>query len=150
MRKLLVLVVLLSLGCGKRDWPVLAVDTTHSQTRRPDNTEAPPYEIKPAAGVVLDSSNYQFPAFSKIIDRPNSVQLVGGEKLLYAAPFDPAVRTNELSADTLTALRGSPAFAGFKDGETYIVAIGNQGEPPAPGKPAPFRVMWLAMIQVKK
>lgn len=143
------LLFLVAWGCRQKDLPVLKVDAVHSQTHRPDKTEAPPYEIGSAAGVILDSAEFQFPAFGKSDARPNVVQIVGGEHAMYAARFDPSSK-NELSADTLRPMKSSPEFGGFRAGDEFIIAIGDQLPPPSAGKPAPFRVMWIAMMKVKK
>ena len=141
--------VLLLVACGAQ-YRTIVVDEVHIGFSRPDSSEPPPYWIEPSGGVIVVSSDYNFPIAKEFgLAGPNSIHVVKGQNEKYKAPWKGVGVAHELSATTLTPLAGSVPFRGFAAGETAMIAIGFDHTGVTPGKENVLSAMWLGMVKVK-
>lgn len=142
MRQVFTLLAALCMPMLAQAQQALLVDDEHLMMQRPGRPPAPLYEVKGAASLLLDGSQYAFEIPAAIADKPvNAVQVVVG-KGHYSATWNPTERKLVLSAETLRPNGNSPAFAGFPVGQRVIIAIGNLEGPK-------FSVVWVGMADVK-
>lgn len=126
------------------EYPIILVDLEHHQTEREDGTEPKQYSIRPADGLILDTSSHRpelAPKFEGMAC--NSIQLVMGNDRQYSATFDPSKTRHLLDTSTLQPNAGSKSFTGIAEGDSCIVAIGHMKH--EAGKPPAFSVAWVSM-----
>lgn len=124
---------------------VVVVDGDHKILLHGGNGPQLPYEIRPASGIQVDISHYQFVAEDGASVKPDTVKLYDTAKHVYRLhPISGDVMT--LDASTLNTLQG-PDFEGFKPGHHLVLHVGRDNT----GKPGAGDMIddWVALIVVR-
>ena len=126
---------------------VLVVDLAHAQVGLPEGKEGLNYIVGPLRRFSVDARRFDFSKSLYPTVRPNSVQLMIGNKRQYSAKWQ-ASGLVELSESTLTPMNDSPPFDGLRVGDQAIIAIGEQRVDPVKHEIV-LKLLWAGMVDVR-
>jgi hypothetical protein len=132
-----------------RQLQVIRVDDAHLAQERAAGTQAPMYEIDACAALILDATGYTVRIPRDIPEqRINMVQVLCDG--VYALTWIPGVTAYLLALESLTPLKGSAPFGGFKPEAQATIAFGYAWRPKTDPSQLSFCPFWYAMVQVRQ
>lgn len=111
--------------------------------------EASSIKAAPSASLEIDAKDYEFNIPDGMdVTGPNAIHLYQSQSdNKYRCPWtegEPIV----LNAETLEPFDGDAKFQGFRDGQSFILAIGHDNIAEAEGQNLVFKPLWVATLDV--
>ncbi|MDD3274737.1 MAG: hypothetical protein PHN16_03155, partial [Candidatus Omnitrophica bacterium] len=119
--------------------PVIKVDYDHLMSERRDGPPPQKYKLPECDSFVIDATGYSFD------NPPNLIMVVVGKEYKYAIAWRPGVTIYTVSKDTLSSLKDSKPFPGFKVGQDVVIMIGNLNM-----STKDFFPSWYCLVDIEK
>ena len=126
---------------------VLVIDSRHLMAGK-TGKQAKAYVIKPTHSLVIDYSGYKFlPGKNGKIKHPDTISIIVDNKRQYFYKITGTHKRHTLSARTLIHRKGYESFTGLREGDKFILAIGNLAQSKNKDKQI-FQVAWIGLVKV--